>query len=1161
MGQHTAEAPPPLLTNLNPNSGSSIRVQSPLSPDVGLSGVTSRWSPPLAFGGQKTSPDESLIQHPGPKSSESGCWSLRSNQSMKTPLTFGNHRTFPDRSLVEDEGAAAGGDQTTKEQQTCLDSKQMDHHLLEKRRASVCEQRLRTRLKTNVQSVLEGVAHAGSSPLHETYTELHITEGGPGELGEEHEFRQIEVATRRADRPERTIREKDFFQATPEKPEPIRTVLTKGVAGIGKTSLTQKFTLDWAEGRTSQKIQFLLPFTFRELNVLRGRKFSLVGLVHHFFVETKEAGISAFDPFQVLFIFDGLDECRLPLDFRNNPVLSEVTEASVVEVLLTNLISGKLLPSARIWITSRPAAASQVPAEFVDLVTEVRGFADPQKEEYFRRRFRGEEQTERILSHIRTSRSLHVMCHIPVFCWVTATVLEDVLRSREAGELPRSLTEMYVHYLVVQTKQKKRKYDGGTKADPHWTEQNREMVESLAKLAFEQLQKGNLIFYECDLTECGINISAASWYSGVFTQIFKKETALHQDKMFSFVHLSVQEFLAALHVHQTFINSGVNLLKETQTSFLSRQFSKRFIKPNLHHLHKYAVDAALQSPNGHLDLFLRFLLGLSLQTNQKLLQGLLTEGGSSSQSNQETLMHIHKKITEEELSTEKSINLFHCLNELNDDSLLKKIQEVLTSGHLHAEKLSSAQFQALVFLLLSSEEDLDVFDVQKFSSLEDVLLRLMPVVKASSKAVLSFCSLTERSCEALASVLTSRFCSLRDLDLSNNGLQESGLELLWGGLQSPNCVLETLRLSGCLLSEKSLQCFHLQTRLRDLDLSNNPLQASVQLLSAGLRGPQCHLETLRLQCCGLSGESCELLSAVLSSSSSLTDLDLSNNDLLDAGVKHLSAALKTLDCRLESLRLSGCQVSEEGCVCLDAALSSNPSHLKELDLSYNYPGDLGTKLLSAKREDPNCKLEALRLEPAGVQWLGPGLKKYVCELSFDPNTVHKNLKLSEDQRGVTFVEEEQPYPDHPDRFLKSHQLLCGNTLTGRCYWEAELTGGVHVSVSYRGTMRGGEGNHEWFGGNTQSWTLYFSQGSYSVWHNKKGKTVPSSSSSSSSGPHRVALYLDHPAGTLSFYRVSSDMLTHLHTFSTTFTEPLRAGFGLWTWSGLPVASSVRLCSL
>uniref|UniRef100_A0A3B3E037 B30.2/SPRY domain-containing protein n=1 Tax=Oryzias melastigma TaxID=30732 RepID=A0A3B3E037_ORYME len=961
------------------------------------------------------------IQDLSQNSSESGCWSVRSNESMESPIT-------------------------------------------------------------NLQSAMEGGAQAVTSPLNEIYTELYITEEVAGELKEEHEFRQIEAASRRTDRPEQTIRKEDFFKETS-----FRTVLTKGVAGIGKTSLMQKFTLDWAEGKSNQEIQLMFPFTFRELNMLQDRTLSLVDLLHHFFGETNEAGISSFDPFRVVFIFDGLDECRLPLDFHNNPVLSEVTQSSLLDVLLTNLISGKLLPSARIWITSRPAAASQVPAEFVDMVTEVRGFADPQKEEYFRRRIRDEEQANRIVSHIKISRSLHVMCHIPVFCWITATVLEDVLRSKEVGELPKSLTEMYIHYLVVQTKLKKRKYDGETLADPHWTEENRQMIESLGKLAFEQLQKGNLIFYESDLTKCGINISAASWYSGVFTQMFKRETGLHHDKMFSFVHLSVQEFLAALHVHQTFISSGVNRLKESQTSFFSRQFSKHFIKPNLHHLHKCAVDAALQSPNGRLDLFLRFLLGLSLQSNQKLLQGLLTDAGRSSHSSQETVVHIHEKI--EDLPTEKSINLFHCLNELKDDSLEKKVQEVLASGRLQKEKQSPGLFQALVFILLSSEEDLAVFDLKKFSTQEDDLLRLMP-----TKA---------RSFKVLSSVLSSEFCSLRDLDLSNNDLQQSGLELLWSGLQSPNCVLETLR---SVLSKQTL------------------------------------------------------LSSVLTSPSSLTELDLSNNDLLDSGVKLLSAALESLDCRLESLRLSGCQVSEEGCVCLDDALSSNPSHLKELDLSYNHPGELGTELLSAKREDPNCKLEALRLEPAGVQFLRPGLKKYSCELSFNTNTLNRNLKLSEDQREVRFVEEEQPYPDHPDRFQKSHQLLCGNALSDRCYWEAELTGGVHVSVSYRGTVRGGDGNDEWFGGNAQSWSLYFSGGSYTVWHDKIGTSIPSSSSSSS-GPRRVAVYVDRPAGTLSFYRVSSDTLTHIHTFSTTFTEPLSAGFGLWTWSGLPVASSVRLCSL
>ncbi|KAI3363923.1 hypothetical protein L3Q82_001527 [Scortum barcoo] len=484
--------------------------------------------------------------------------------------------------------------------------------------------------------------------------------------------------------------------------------MTKGVAGIGKTVLTQKFTLDWAEDKANQDIHFTFPFTFRELNVLKEKKFSLVELVHHFFTETKEAGICRFEEFQVVFIFDGLDECRLPLDFHNNEILTDVTESTSVDVLLTNLIRGKLLPSARLWITTRPAAANQIPPECVDMVTEVRGFTDPQKEEYFRKRFRDEEQASTIISHIKTSRSLHIMCHIPVFCWITATVLEDVLKTREGGELPKTLTEMYIHFLVVQLKLKNVKYHRKSETDPHWSPESRKMIESLGKLAFEQLQKGNLIFYESDLTECGIDIRAASVYSGVFTQIFKEERGLYQDKVFCFVHLSVQEFLAALHVHLE-----IHQLWSQSAS---------------------AVDKALQSPNGHLDLFLRFLLGLSLQTNQTLLRGLLTQTGSSSETNQETVEYIKKKLNNN-LSGEKSINLFHCLNELNDRSLVEEIQQSLRSGSLSTDKLSPAQWSALVFILLSSEKDLDVFELKKYSASEKALLRLLPVVKASSKAL------------------------------------------------------------------------------------------------------------------------------------------------------------------------------------------------------------------------------------------------------------------------------------------------------------------------------------------------------------------------------------------------------------------------------------------
>ncbi|CAN9507613.1 unnamed protein product [Ophioblennius macclurei] len=910
--------------------------------------------------------------------------------------------------------------------------------------AGVCQQKLKRVLKERFQYVFEGVAQTGESTvLKQIYTELHITEGGTAEVNKEHEVRQIEKASRTADRAETSIRPGDIFQAPCGRSQPIRRVLTKGVAGIGKTVLTHKFTLDWAEDQANQDIHFTFPFTFRELNVLKEKKFSLVGLVHHFFTPIKEAGICRFDDFQVVFIFDGLDECRPPLDFHRTEILTDVTEPTSVDVLLTNLIRGNLLPSAHLWITTRPAAANQIPADCVDMVTEVRGFTDPQKEEYFRRRFREEEQASRIISHIKSSRSLHIMCHIPVFCWITATVLEEVLKSREGGELPKTLTQMYIHHLVVQAKVKMVKFDGGAATDPHWSPESREMVKSLGKLAFEELQKGNLIFYPSDLTECGIDLRAASLYSGMFTQVFRKEKGLYQNMVFCFIHLSLQEFLAALHVHQTFIESGINLLDEQQQTSKRSQVLQQ--KPDLHHLHRRAVDEALKSPNGHLDLFLRFLLGLSLETNQSLLRGLLTQTESSSQTNQETVQYIKEKLSES-LSAERSINLFHCLNELNDGSLVEEIQQSLKSGSLSTDRLSPAQWSALVFILLSSEEDLKEFDLKKYSASEEAFLKLLPVVKASNKALLSNCGLSERSCGALSSVLSSQ-------------------------------------------------------------------------------------------------------------SSSLTHLDLSHNDLKDSGVKLLSSGLKSPHCKLEALSLSGCLISEEGCTSLVSALSSKSSHLRELDLSYNHPGDSGVKLLSDLVEDPHCTLETLSVDHIGEHRLKPGPRKYFSQLQLDTNSMNTRLKLSNSNMKVTFVKEKQQYPHHPDRFDHWPQLLSTNVLSGRCYWEVEWSGNVYISVSCRGIRRKGDGNECLFGHNVQSWSLNCFGGGYSVSHNNKTTSISSSSPSSSSSD-RVGVFVDCPAGSLSFFRVSSDSLIHLCTVSTTFTEPLSAGFTV----GAP-NSSVRLCSL
>ncbi len=563
--------------------------------------------------------------------------------------------------------------------------------------------------------------------LNEIYTELYITESESGEISNEHEVRQIETQSRRASTEDTAIKCSGIFTPLPGQDKAIRTVLTKGVAGIGKTVSVQKFILDWAEGKENQDVQLIFPLPFREINLMKDKTLSLSDLLHVFFPETKEMEISI-DGYKVLFIFDGLDECRLSLDFKSKVKLCNISESASVDVLLMNLIVGNLLPSALIWITSRPAAADLVPSECVHRVTEVRGFNEPQKQEYFRKRISDQSLADTIISHLKSSRSLYIMCHIPVFCWISAAVLEKMLSRAESGEIPKTLTQMYTCFLILQTdikceKDYKKKLTG------------EDMILKLGKVAFEQLVKGNLIFYEEDLRECGIDVTEASVYSGLCTQIFREEFGLYQGKVFCFVHLSIQEHLAALYVHLSSTNHNRNMFEPITKQSLWSKVKDLFQHVSFSELHQRAVDEALRSKNGHLDLFLRFLLGLSVESHQILLQRIMMMKRRSD-SNEKTAEFIKKKIRTID-SPEKSINLFHCLNELGDRSLVEEIQRYLKSGNLSKVELSSSQWSALVFVLLTSEEELNEFCLDKFvkemNNPENmkVLQKLLPVIKES----------------------------------------------------------------------------------------------------------------------------------------------------------------------------------------------------------------------------------------------------------------------------------------------------------------------------------------------------------------------------------------------------------------------------------------------
>uniref|UniRef100_A0A671MDG3 NACHT domain-containing protein n=1 Tax=Sinocyclocheilus anshuiensis TaxID=1608454 RepID=A0A671MDG3_9TELE len=777
------------------------------------------------------------------ESPEPSCVSVKSNRSMQNrPPVFCDGPVTSDplrgdiNEMIRSVSSSASHSQTHIRQ----DDTVLQKHTLDTGDHQRVKDQLKTSMKNKYERLFEGnKLQENETLLNRIYAQLYIIEGESDGVNKEHEVLQMEKTARTQNSQDTPIYCNDIFKASTEpgceEKDQIKTVLTKGIAGIGKTVSVQKFIMDWADGKANQDVDFIFVLPFRELNLIQDHQYSLHRLLLDFHPELQDLDSQIYEECKVVFIFDGLDESRITLMFSDAQKVCDVTETSSVAVLMSKLMKGELLPSALIWITSRPAAANQIPSKYINRLTEIQGFNEPQKEEYFRKRISEQHQASRIISHIRRARSLHIMCHIPVFCWISSTVLQKLLEEDLSAEIPQTLTEMYIHFLLIQINMRNQKYED---RDPEkLLQSNRELIVKLAEVAFKQLMKGNVMFCEEDLIESGIDITDASVYSGICIEIFKKESVIHQRKVYSFIHLSVQEFLAAFFVFYHYVMIHIDTLQFCDV---------------IHNLHRDAVDKALESKNGHLDLFLRFLLGISLESNQRLLQDLLTHTENSSESIRRTTQYIKEKIKDGHgLSTERSINLFLCLLEVKDQTLSREIQEFVKSDKHSEKKLSPAHCSTIAYMLQMSEEPLDELDLKKYNTSDEGIRRLIPAVINCTKALVAGCNLTALDSEIVSSALQSSNCVLRELDLSNNDLQDSGVKLLSDGLKSPNCQLEILRLSGCM-------------------------------------------------------------------------------------------------------------VTEEGCGYLSSALSSNPSHLRELDLSYNHPGPSGVQLLKHKLQDPNYKLQILK---------------------------------------------------------------------------------------------------------------------------------------------------------------------------------------------------------
>uniref|UniRef100_A0A8C3RJR3 NLR family CARD domain containing 3 n=1 Tax=Chelydra serpentina TaxID=8475 RepID=A0A8C3RJR3_CHESE len=785
----------------------------------------------------------------------------------------------------------------------------------------------------------------------ERLTNLLLVEGLTDIQQKEHDVMQIE-ATKGMRNVAKKIPLEKLFLPLSKVSIPPRISVTVGVAGIGKSTLVKLFVCMWAKGEVNKDIIFVLPLTFRELNTYE--KLSAERLIRSAFPHITEPSFISNGTARILLILDGLDEFKTPLDFSNTVVCTDPKKEIQVDSLITNIIRGNLFREASIWVTSRPTAASQIPGGLVDRMTEIRGFGAVEIKDFLDQMFlENKDLSSQVLGQIKANRSLYTMCTVPAFCWISGSSMGYFLKnstdqSQEMTTVPKTLSEIYSYYFKMALSSDWQEKQKETPRIEQAINNSKKIIGNLGRLAFYGLLKRKYVFYEQDMKAYGIDLS--SLQGSLCSRMLLKEE-MQFSTVYYFSHLTLQEFLAATYYYASAKRAIFDLFTESGMSWPKFGFLNHF---------KNAVQRSLQSEDGQLDIFVRFLSGLLSPQVNKLLSGWLLLKDEHNSFRSHVISFLQSCLNTDYVISSRTVNVMQCLYEVQHMELAKTVEEAMKNESL-AGMLTPVNCSALAYLLQVSDvcmEETNLSNCLTYNICKSLLSQLL----FCSNLRLDNNKFKDNVMELLGSVLSVKDCQIQKMSLAENQISNKGAKALARSLMVNRSLMVLDLRSNAIgpTGAKALaDALKINQVLLSLNLQNNVIKEDGAKFLAEALLTNHKLTTLHLQKNSIGPQGAKKIAEALKQNGNLRELILQSNSISNAGVTALTGALRS-NRGLISLNLRENSISQEGAPEIANALRANCT-LRNLDLAANLLYDEGVKAIAlAMRE--NQTLMSLHLQ-------------------------------------------------------------------------------------------------------------------------------------------------------------------------------------------------------